>query len=98
MFWIPRELFAPEGPRWGWGAHTHGLFWRYCCSAFSTAFSIKLGLETSCGTVTVIGKELKSFTATLVRPDGMLGLEHSLGRRKGNKGVGKTVNPDSAGN
>lgn len=41
-----------------------------------------------------MGKELKSFTATLVRPDGMLGSEHSLGRRKGNKGVGKTVNPD----
>ena len=82
----------------GQGAHTHWLFRRYCCSAFSATFSMKLGLETSCGTITVMGKELKSFTATLVRPYGMLGLEHSLGRRKGNKGVGKTVNPDSAGN
>ena len=36
---------------------------------------MKLGLETSCGTVTVMGKELKSFTITLVRPAGMLGSE-----------------------
>ena len=64
MFWTPKELFAPEGPRW-----------QYCCSAFSTTLSIKLGLETSCRTITVMGKGLKSFTTTLVRPDGILGSE-----------------------
>ena len=66
------------GSRWtavGQGAHTHWLFRRYCWSAFSATFSMKLGLETSCGTVTVMGRELKSFTTTLVRPDGMLGSE-----------------------
>lgn len=70
FFWLPETHWALQAGRKGPPAHL--CFLRYSCSAFSATVSINLGffLETSTGTVTVMGSESKSFTTTSVTPEG----------------------------
>lgn len=67
---LPATGEAPEGGHED--RTTHRCFLRYSCSAFSATVSMNFGLllETSSGTVTVMGSASKSFTTTSVTREG----------------------------